>query len=36
MLTTQFEKFIENMFRVLHIQAIEPNEDTNNTCISVC
>ena len=34
--TTQFDKFIENIFRVLHIQTLEPYEDTIDACISAC
>lgn len=34
--TTQFEKFIENMFRILHLKLEEPYEETMDACVSAC
>ncbi|MBN1215717.1 MAG: DEAD/DEAH box helicase [Candidatus Lokiarchaeota archaeon] len=35
-LTTQFDKFIENMFRILHLKFEEPFEETMDACVSAC
>ncbi len=34
--TTQFEKFIENMFLILHIKSLEPYDETMDACITAC
>jgi len=34
--TTQFEKFIENMFQILHIKSLDPYEETMDACITAC
>ena len=33
---TQFDKFIENMFRILHIKTLEPYEETMDACVKAC
>ncbi len=32
----RFDKFIENLFRILHVKSLEPYEETMDACITAC
>ncbi|MHA1251090.1 MAG: DEAD/DEAH box helicase [Candidatus Helarchaeota archaeon] len=34
--TTQFDKFIKNIFRIIHLKTEPPYEDTTDACITAC